>query len=207
MARPEVLVIRTGVANVASVVAGLLRAGAAPRLTSDAEEVRRADRVVLPGVGAFAAGMSCLRSAGLDVAVTDRISAGRATLAVCLGLQLLCEGSEEDPDIAGLGLLRGYASRFPESVSVPQLGWNRVEPDAGCRLLRPGYAYFANSYRFADESNGTPAAYANHGGRFVAAVETDCVLACQFHPELSGTWGTELLRRWLVANGRGGERC
>ncbi|MGD8452768.1 MAG: imidazole glycerol phosphate synthase subunit HisH [Phycisphaerae bacterium] len=207
MARPEVIVVRTGVANVASVVAGLLRAGGAPRLTSDAEEVRSAERVVLPGVGAFAAGMSCLRGAGLDTALKDRIAAGRATLAVCLGLQLLCEGSEEDVDEAGLGVLRGCASRFPESVSVPQLGWNRVEPDAGCRLLRPGYAYFANSYRLANGPVGWPAAYAEHGGRFVAAVETDCVLACQFHPELSGTWGTELLGRWLAGSGRGGERC
>ena len=207
MVRPEVVVIRTGVANTASVRAGLRRAGAAPRMTSDAEEVRRANYVVLPGVGAFAAGMQNLRQAGLDAALTDRIAAGRATLAICLGLHLLCERSEENAGSVGLQVLPGEVSRFPESASIPQLGWNRIEPDAGCRILRPGYAYFANSYRLAAELNGLPAAYADHGGRFVAAVESGCILACQFHPELSGVWGTELLRRWLGTHSPGGGPC
>ena len=207
MVRTEVLVVSTGVANVASVVAGLYRAGGIPRLTDEAREVVRADRVVLPGVGAFAAGMRRLREAGLGAALRERVAAGGATLAICLGLQLLCDGSQEDAGCDGLGVLPGYVSRFPESASIPHLGWNRIEPNPDCRLLRSGYAYFANSFRLADGPAGWSTAHAEHGGRFVAAVEKAGVLACQFHPELSGRWGTELLRRWLGTDLRGGRSC
>ncbi|MBI1849965.1 MAG: imidazole glycerol phosphate synthase subunit HisH [Planctomycetes bacterium] len=179
-------------------LAGLRRAGAAPALTEDPDAVRAAERVVLPGVGAFAAAMLELDATGVASALADRVRAGRATLAVCLGLQLLGEASEESPGARGLGVLAGTARRFPESVRVPQMGWNRVEPDAGCRVLTAGDAYFANSYRLVDAPRGWLVATSDHGGRFVAALERGRVLACQFHPELSGAWGLDLLRRWLT---------
>ena len=97
-----------------------------------------------------------------------------------------------------MAVLPGRVGRFPESVRVPQFGWNRVEPEPGCRLLEPGYAYFANSYRVL-EAPGCSVATAEHGGRFVAALEQGRVLACQFHPELSGAYGHELIARWLEA--------
>ena len=131
----DVLVVRTGTANLASMLAGLRRVGASPELTEDPGAVRSAERVVLPGVGAFAAAMQQLDAAGLASALAERARAGRATLAVCLGLQLLGDASEESPGARGLGVLSGTARRFPESVRVPQMGWNRVEPDAGCRFL------------------------------------------------------------------------
>ena len=98
----------------------------------------------------------------------------------------------------GLAAIPGRARRFPEAVRVPQFGWNQVEPGPGCRLLEPGYAYFANSYRVL-EAPGCRVATAEHGGRFVAALEQGRVLACQFHPELSGAYGQELIARWLEA--------
>ncbi len=193
----EIAVIPTGVANTASVLAGLRRAGGKPRLERDPERIAAADHAVLPGVGAFAAGMRELHSADLGQVLRARIAAGRPTLAICLGLQLLCERSEESPGVDGLGCVAGDVAHFDAGVRAPQFGWNHVTPAADCRLLRPGYAYFANSYRLPTAPPGWHAATADHGGRFVAAMEHGAVLACQFHPELSGRWGIDLLRRWL----------
>lgn len=195
----KVVVVPTGIANLASVLAGLRRAGGDPRLAADAGEVEVAERVLLPGVGAFGPGMARLREGGFDQALAARVAAGRPLLAICLGLQLLCEASEEDPGVAGLGLVAGRVERFTGAVRVPQMGWNRVEPAPACRLLEPGHAYFANSYRLVAPPPGTAAALSDHGGPLVAAFERGPLLACQFHPELSGPWGTALLRRWLEA--------
>lgn len=193
----EIAVVRTGSANLASVIAALERAGRAPRLVEDAAEVAGAERLVLPGVGAFGAVMARLEELGLVGALRDRIAAGSPTLAICLGLQVLAEGSDESPGVPGLGIVPGRASRFDGDVVVPQLGWNRVECGPGCLLLADGAAYFANSYRLDAAPEGWAAAWSDHGGPFVAALERGPVLACQFHPELSGSWGAALLGRWL----------
>lgn len=195
----DVVIVRTGVANLASVLAGLRRLGVTPDVTTDAAAVRDARAVVLPGVGAFGAGMAALHEHGVAAALTERAAAGRPLLAVCLGLQLLAATSDEAPGVPGLGVHDGHVARFPDTVKVPQLGWNEVTPDVGCRLLEPGYAYFANSYRLTDAPAGWAAARSDHGGPFVAALERGPILACQFHPELSGPWGLALLDRWLTA--------
>jgi imidazole glycerol-phosphate synthase subunit HisH len=195
---PEVVVVPTGTANLASVRAALDRLGARARLAESASTIEGATHVVLPGVGSFGAAVGGLRAAGFDQAVAARVRAGRATLAMCVGLQVLFEASDESPDAAGLAVLPGRVGRFPDAVRVPQFGWNRVVPEPGCRLLEPGYAYFANSYRVL-EAPGCAVATAEHGGRFVAALERDGVLACQFHPELSGAYGHRLIARWLQA--------
>ena len=204
MGGSEVLVVRTGTANTASVMAGLRRCGASARITRDPEQVLAADRVVLPGVGALGAAMSRLNRDGLSGALAERVRAARPLMAVCLGFQILAEGSEESPEVPGLGFLNGRAERFPDTVRVPQLGWNRVQPDENCRLLAPGWAYFANSYRLTGPTDGWSCAYTDHGGLFVSAVERGSVLACQFHPELSGQWGLSLITRWLALPGGGG---
>jgi glutamine amidotransferase len=193
---PDVIVVPTGTANLASVRAALDRLGARARLAESAAMIEDATHVVLPGVGSFGAAMAGLREAGLDSALAARVQVGRATLAMCVGLQVLFETSDESPGAAGLAVLRGHVGRFSDSVRVPQFGWNRVEPEPGCQLLEPGYAYFANSYRVL-EAPGSAIASAEHGGRFVAALEQGRVLACQFHPELSGAYGHELIARWL----------
>lgn len=193
----DVYIVRTGIANMASVLAGLRRAGATPRVTDRAAEVEAAAAVVLPGVGAFAAGMALLRENALVEVLRQRILNGHPTMAVCLGLQLLLESSEESPGEQGLAVVAAQATRFPPTVRVPQMGWNRVEPQPGCELIEPGFAYFANSYRLQASPADWKCAHTEHAGPFVSAMERGAVLACQFHPELSGTWGLGLLRRWL----------
>jgi imidazole glycerol phosphate synthase glutamine amidotransferase subunit len=194
----EVLVVGTGIANLASVLAGLCRAGARPRLAVSAAEIAAAPAVLLPGVGAFDAGIQALERSGAARALRERIAEDRPTLAICLGLQLLLDGSAESADgRPGLGVIRGFADRFPDQVRVPQLGWNEVVPDPGCRLLAPGHAYFANSFRLPTRPPGAVCAIAAHGGPFVAAFERGNLLACQFHPELSGAYGGALLTRFV----------
>ncbi len=193
-----VLIIDTGVANTASVAAALRRAGAAVTLTADAGAAARTDRLVLPGVGAFRAGMERLRDQGLADVLRDRLDQGRPTLAICLGMQLLCRASEESPGVGGLGVIDADLQRFPDDVRRPQFGWNTVTADEDCSLLQTGAAYFANSYRLVEAPPGWRVARADHGGPFIAALERRGVLACQFHPELSGRWGAGLIDRWLV---------
>ena len=202
---PDVVVLPTGVANTASVLAALRRLGAAPRLCEAPAEARAAGHLVLPGVGSFGAAMERLHALGLVEVLRERIAANRPTLAVCVGLQVLAEASEESPGVAGLGVLPGTVRRFPSTVRVPQFGWNRVIAHQGAGFVTSGAAYYANSYRLPDVPPPRPgsgqagwrAALSDHGGPFVAALERGRVLACQFHPELSGAFGLGLLERWL----------
>lgn len=194
----DVVVIDSGVANLASIVAGFGRLGAATVVTRDPEVVRRAQRLVLPGVGAFGSGIATLRSHGLDEATRDVVTRGTPVLAVCLGMQLLCEGSEESPGVQGLGLIPATCRRLPDGVRVPHLGWNHVAAASGVHFVSSGHAAFANSYALQETVPGWTAAWTTHGRRFVAAIERDALLACQFHPELSGAYGAELLERWLT---------
>jgi len=195
---PVVAVVRTGAANLASVRAALERRGLGVALTADPAIVRSARLVVLPGVGSFAPAMASLEASGLRSALRDRAEAGAPLLAICLGLQLLLDGSDEGPGTAGLGVARGVARRFTDDVRVPQLGWNAVDP-AAPGLVQPGHAYYANSYRLGESPDGWDPSWTDHGGRFVAAIQRGPVLACQFHPELSGPWGAALLQRWIDA--------
>lgn len=193
----SVLIVPTGTANLASVSAALRRLGAEPRLASDPAEIARASRVLLPGVGALKAAMETLEAKGFADPLRERFHADRPTLAICLGLQLMAEWSEESPGTPGLGLFRGTVRRLPENVRVPHFGWNRVEPEAPGRFLFPIVAYFANSYALTETPSGFLGAVTRHGSEFVSALERGSWLACQFHPELSGPCGMRLIRRWL----------
>jgi glutamine amidotransferase len=195
--RPVVVVVKTGIANTASVLAGLLRAGARAHLSDDAGEIRDATHVLLPGVGAFGAGMALLEKRGLSSVLRARVADARPTMAICLGLQLLASESEESAGVAGLSIVPGRIRRFSSSVKVPQLGWNRVVTDGRCTLLQDGYAYFANSYCMREAPLGFASATSSYDGTFVAAFEKGALLACQFHPELSGDYGIALFRRWI----------
>jgi imidazole glycerol phosphate synthase glutamine amidotransferase subunit len=193
---PEVLIAPTGTANLASVQAAFRRLGAEPLLAEHADEIAAASHVMLPGVGAFGASMARLKERGLDAALRERILADRPTICICVGHQLLFAESEESPGVAGLGVIPERVACFPGGVRTPQFGWNVVRPAEDCDLLEEGYAYFANSYR-ATAAPGWKVAQAEHGGRFVAAVERGNVIGCQFHPELSGAYGAALLSRFL----------
>ena len=193
----QVVMVPTGTANVASVSAAFLRLGADLITAAAPDQVSDAAGVVLPGVGAFGAAMARVDALGLRPALRDRIEQGKPTLVICVGMQLLCRDSEESPGADGLGAIDHTVARFQGSIRVPQLGWNRVEPGSGSRLLQPGWAYFANSYRMSQIPEGWEGATTEYGGRFVSALERGNILACQFHPELSGAWGASLLGRWL----------
>ena len=158
---------------------------------------------VLPGVGSFGPAMKRLRARGLDQAVLERARLGRPLLAICLGMQLLCDGSEECPDAAGLGVARGRLRRFDALSRVPQMGWNRIAPSAGAVMLRSAPMYFANSYKLDRIPDGWAGSTSDYGGIFASALERGPVLACQFHPELSGPAGLELIGRWLARASEG----
>jgi imidazole glycerol-phosphate synthase subunit HisH len=191
-----VTVVPTGAANLASVRAAFERLGAAVVLADEPAAIRDAERVVLPGVGAFGPAAARLRATGAAEAVVERVAAGRPTLAVCLGMQLLFEASDEAPGQPGLGCLPGRVERLPGPLRVPQMGWNRVSTTGG--LVEDGHAYFANSFAATKCADGWSASFFEHAGPRLAAVERGAVLASQFHPELSGEFGQRLLERWLA---------
>ncbi len=188
-------IIDTGVANIRSLQAAFDRMQQPWNLTENADQIASAPYVVLPGVGAFAAAADALDRLGLREAIIDRIHADRPLLCICLGLQLLCQSSEEAPTAKGLGVLPLQIKRFSNNVKVPQLGWNEVRP-AGDGPFETGEAYFANSYRLVDRPEGWGYAETDYDGSFVSSVWRGRLLACQFHPELSGPWGQQLLENW-----------
>jgi len=194
----DVTIVDSGVANLASIAGAFRRLNAGVVVSADPAIVRDAARIVLPGVGAFGAGMAALRSRGLETVIRDVASRGAPILGICLGMQILCDTSEETPGVAGLGVVTGTCRRLPPEVRIPHLGWNSVSAEPGARLVTTGIAAFANSYALRESPKEWTPAWATHGVRFVAALERGPILACQFHPELSGAYGAALLQRWLT---------
>ncbi|HMK92349.1 MAG TPA: imidazole glycerol phosphate synthase subunit HisH, partial [Thermoleophilia bacterium] len=190
-----------GMGNLASVAKALERVGARSHLTDDPGVVRRAGALVLPGVGAFGEAARRLGRDGLGEAVADRIAAGVPFLGICLGLQLLFDGSDEGAG-AGLGVFAGRAVRLPTTQKVPQIGWNelRVRP-AGRRLAAglpaPIHVYFVHSYCVVPADPAIVAATTDYGGEVVAAVAADNVWAVQFHPEKSSSTGLSMLAAFV----------
>jgi len=203
----SVVIIPTGSANLASVIAAVRAAGSLPgiepMLSGDAARVRDATAVVLPGVGAFGAAMLRLEALGCIDALRRRIDDGRPTLAICLGLQLLAESSAESPGIAGLGVvpapiepiddLRDVAERVPH-MGRTTLDLRPLGDDLACSID----AYFAHGYGLCTTPDGwRSVCVGTSRGSVVAALRRGDVLACQFHPELSGPGGLDLIRAWL----------
>jgi imidazole glycerol phosphate synthase glutamine amidotransferase subunit len=201
---PLIEIVSTGVANTASVIAAFKRLGANAQIIDDRKRIELASHLVLPGVGSFGHAMQRLQEQKMIEPLRDRILDGRPTLAICLGMQLFCASSDESPGVAGLGIIPANVRRFQlddtsesnSSLRVPHLGWNSVS-SGNCRFLSDGQAYFAHSYCIEEVTADWNIATANYGGGFVAALERQGVLACQFHPELSGEWGQELVAEWI----------
>lgn len=191
-----VAIADSGVANLASIRSAFSSLGIETRVTADPAEFTTAPFGVVPGVGAFGAGMVALSASGLDEAIKERARLGQPLLAVCLGMQLLGTGSEENPGVEGLGIIDESFVALAGSMRLPHLGWNRVEAAAG-GLLGSGDAAFANTYCLPRMPDGWVGAWTDYGTRFVSAVQRGRLLATQFHPELSGQFGMDLLRRWL----------
>lgn len=189
-----VSIINTGVANIASIQSAFAKLGYETQFVETAQNIADAKAVVLPGVGAFEAGMSALNSAGFADTLKQRISDGKPTVAVCLGMQLLCESSEESPGVVGLGVIKSEIKKFSAGIRAPHFGWNQV---SGSSFFGSGYAYFANSFRLGDAPEGWEVAMCEHGEPFVAAIRRGNVVACQFHPEISGDYGFSVLKKWL----------
>lgn len=191
-----VRIVDTRIANTTSLRVAFERLGAQTRLVDSAAGVRDAESLVLPGVGAFGAVMNRLERLGVREALRERIEAGRPTLCVCLGMQALALESEESPGVSGLGVLPVRVVRLREPPRRTHFGWSPLTT-RGEGSVREGYAYFAHSYCVPEAPEGWIVTTASFGGRFVASMERGAVLACQFHPELSGAWGRGLLERWL----------
>lgn len=199
----QVTVVDAGTGNLRSVVAALRKCGAAVTLTHDPEVVRRAPRVVLPGVGAFGEFMRGLRERHLEEALREVVAAGRPLLGICVGMQALLEVSEEMGVHPGLGLVRGRVVHFdlPAGYKVPHTGWNQLWPQRTSPLwqgLRPGdYAYFNHSYYCQVGDPTTILALTDYGVDFVSALEWENCWGVQFHPEKSQAVGERLLRNFL----------
>lgn len=193
-----VVIAATGRANTASMEAALRRLGVHPELSDDPERLRQAEMAVLPGVGSFGPVAERLRACGILQAFSDRVQAGLGTLAVCLGMQLFCDSSEEAPGVAGMGVVPGVIKSFGSELPVPQFGWNRL---SGASAFSPagGWAYFANSYCLDEVPDGWQAVWSEYGRNFIASLERGRLLLCQYHPELSGEFGKAVLQRWLAA--------
>ena len=198
---PVVAVLDYGIGNLRSAEKALQKVGADARLTADPDVIGRADGVVLPGVGAFGACARALRDSGLDVLARKAVEAHVPFLAICIGMQLLYEASEEDPGEEGLGILPGTVRRLPDGVKRPQMQWNSLslvgEPAPFAGLERPLWVYFVHSY--APEAGPDVVATCDYGGPVVAAVERGRLWAAQFHPEKSGAAGLGLLANFVHA--------
>jgi glutamine amidotransferase len=198
-----IAVIDYGIGNLRSAEKALQHLGADARLTSDASEIAGAQAVVLPGVGAFGACMRALRASGLEAVTKEAATDGRPFLGICIGMQMLFDGSEESPDVAGLGIVSGRVTLLPTTVRLPQMGWNTLTVTADsllCAGLGAGdWLYFVHSYAPEPTDASVVAAWCEYGRRFAAAIEAGPVWATQFHPEKSGAVGLALLRNFVEA--------
>jgi len=202
----RIAVLDYGIGNLRSAEKALQHVGADARLVTTAAETDGAAGVVLPGVGAFGRCMEALRESGLDAVTKDAVRSGRPFLGICVGMQMLYEGSEEDPGVAGLGVLPGMVRRLAPGVKHPQMQWNVLEVARPSPLLDglpdPAWVYFVHSYAPEASPEGAEvAATCEYGGPVVAAVARDNVWATQFHPEKSGAAGLRLLANFAAACG------
>jgi glutamine amidotransferase len=200
----EIAVLDYGSGNLHSVSRALAHAGGEPIVTGDPRQVAASDALVIPGVGHFGHCVRAIRSLGLDVAITDAIASGRPVFGVCVGMQVLLERSEEDPE-AGLAVLAGGSRRLhaevPGNVKVPHIGWNEVtwaRPHPYVDGVADGTRfYFVHSY--APDVSDDTVGITEHGKPFAAVASRDNVFATQFHPEKSGEAGLAIYANFVKA--------
>ena len=204
-----IAVIDYGVGNLFSLCSSLNMIGAKSTVTSDADEIRKADKIILPGVGAFADAIGKLRALGLDKVIIDEARAGKPIMGICLGMQLLFEKSYEYGEHTGLGLLSGSVvpiqGVIPSELKIPHIGWNalhvRKEHPIFKYIKENDHVYFVHSY-FATDCENSLLASTEYGKELTAAVAINNITGCQFHPEKSGDIGLSILKafdEWSVS--------
>ncbi|MFC2042965.1 imidazole glycerol phosphate synthase subunit HisH [Chloroflexota bacterium] len=197
-----IAIINYGLGNLHSVQKAAVYVGGTAVVTDDAQVILGADKVILPGVGAFADGMKGLESRGLAQVVREAVESGKPLLGICLGMQLLFEQSEEQGQHLGLGLLSGKVVLFQQpSVKVPQIGWNQVEickPSGLLKGIQDGdYLYFNHGYYCIPEDARDVLTMTDFGVRFASSVERELIFGVQFHPEKSQNTGLQILKNFV----------
>lgn len=197
-----IAIIDYGAGNLQSVRNAFDFLGAECIVSSNREEILSADKVVLPGVGAFGDAMSALSENGLDEVVKEVCKKNIPFLGICMGEQLLFEESEESPGVNGLGIFKGKIVRIPDcGQKIPHMGWNSLELVKNSRILHgignEPYVYFVHSYYLETTDSDIVSAYTEYGGRLAVAAERDNIFAVQFHPEKSGETGMKILKNFI----------
>ena len=194
----KITIIDYGMGNLHSAAKALEKVGAQVTVTRDPELVRQADKVILPGVGAFGDCMKNLNERGLAPVIHEVIAAGKPFLGICVGLQMLFEGSEEDPGVAGLGIFKGMVRKIAApGLKIPHMGWNNLEYRTSSSLFQglppAAYVYFVHSFHAVPTDESCITAVTDYGGQVTAAVGRGLVQAVQFHPEKSSAVGLKIL--------------
>ncbi|MDE7130529.1 MAG: imidazole glycerol phosphate synthase subunit HisH [Lachnospiraceae bacterium] len=198
-----VAIIDYDAGNIKSVEKAMLALGESVRITREPEEILSADHVILPGVGAFGDAMNKIHQYHLADVIREVVDRGTPFLGICLGLQLLFEGSEESEGVDGLGILRGKIVRLPETqgLKIPHIGWNSLKfPNKGrlfAGISEEAYVYFVHSYYLQAEDAQIVTASTEYAAHIHASVEDGNVFACQFHPEKSSDVGMTILKNFL----------
>ncbi len=203
-----IAIIDYGVGNLFSLCSSFERIGADAVVTSDTNVIQSADKLVLPGVGAFGDAIAKLRETGLDDLIKEQAMAGKPIMGICLGMQMLFEKSYEYGEHTGLGLLKGSVipmeGHIPEQLKIPHIGWNALHFQKSSKLFQyikeNDCVYFVHSY-FATDCRDSIIATAEYGAEITAAVEQGNVMGCQFHPEKSGEVGLSILRAFCEMEG------
>ena len=193
----KIVIIDYGMGNLHSVNKAMKYVGAEVEVTSEVTKIAKADKVILPGVGAFGDCMLNLEKYGLVPVIKETLASGKPFLGICLGLQLLFEGSEEAPGIQGLGFFKGQVEKIKTDLKVPHMGWNSLILKTPSPLLvkaADGYVYFVHSFHAVPEDKGIITAVCNYGTEVTAAVGRGNVQAVQFHPEKSSKVGLGILQ-------------
>jgi len=198
----QVAIIDYGVGNLRSVEKAFAATGCEAIVSGDESVLRSAQRLVLPGVGAFAACMKALQAQGFDELVCERVKAGTPLLGVCVGMQLLFDESDEFGSTRGLGLLRGKVRRFPSDLVVPHVGWNRIYQQRSHTLFEGiadgSFCYFVHSFYCEPADDSVVAGETDYGWRYASVVAERNICGVQFHPEKSQDVGLRMLRNFAT---------